>query len=91
MPRTSVYLKRSPMRIVGDRLLVLVSMARVDIQAQHNGRLVRFDSLHEARVFAEKSGYDDGIRVQTSEGYGLLPRVQSLLGSKPKKTKKGKK
>jgi hypothetical protein len=70
--------------IKGNRLKVLLDMPRCNYWSTHKGRTVRFFDSQEARDFAKRKGYKDGIHIVIAVGYGLKPRLDALLG-KPKK------
>ena len=69
------------LKITGNRLVVFVDlMSRVDLWCTHKGKTIRFADRAEARAFAEKKGYDDGLHFKVARGYGLKRRVDALMG-----------
>lgn len=68
-------------KITGDRLIVWINLSTLDLWCIHKKRRVRFFDSREARDFADRKGYDDGIHIKVARGYGLKQRVDALMGS----------
>jgi hypothetical protein len=68
--------------IIGNRLKVYTTLSPRAQWTVYKGERIEFAKFHDARVFAEKKGFDDGIHIQFSrkeQWQGLKPQIDRML------------